>query len=66
MADEIDRASERETLHRDSAVAAARDKKLERGRAGKCHECGLPSKRLVHREGFGKVCAPCRDLLRLP
>lgn len=66
MADEIDRAQEREQQQRDAAIAAAGGKEIERGRAGKCHECGEPRKRLVHREGYGRICAACRDLYRLP
>jgi hypothetical protein len=36
-------------------------KPFEEGTPGQCEYCGYDSKRLVR-----KVCAPCRDELRLP
>jgi hypothetical protein len=57
MADDIDRAQEREQITREEALAKAA-KPLPKGNPGVCYECGYWSARLV----LG-VCAPCRDSL---
>jgi hypothetical protein len=60
MADDIDRAQEREQIDRERAIAAsARD--LKPGTPGECDLCGEHSMRLV----LG-ACAPCRDKYHLP
>ncbi len=60
MADEIDKAQEREQHDREIALAAAA-KPLDPGVPGDCDLCGEHSGRLLY-----GVCAPCRDKYRLP
>lgn len=60
MADEIDRAQQREQQDRDRAIAAA-TRDFPAGHPGDCDLCGEWSARLV--EG---ACAPCRDRYHLP
>lgn len=59
MADDIDRAQEREQITREEALAKAA-KPIPRGYPGVCYECGYPKERLI----MG-VCATCRDELGL-
>ena len=60
MADDIDRAQERERIDREAAIKAA-SKVLEPGVAGECDLCGEWAGRLI-----GGACAPCRDRYKLP
>ena len=63
MADDIDRAQERERIDREAAIKAAVDRVmgLEPGVAGECDLCGEWAGRLI-----GGACAPCRDRYKLP
>lgn len=60
MADDIDRAQEREEIARTDAIRKA-SKPLAQGEPGECELCGEWSGRLV-----GGACAPCRDKYKLP
>jgi hypothetical protein len=55
MADEIDRAQDREEVYRRAAIAAAR-RPVPQGTPGKCCDCHTMSQRLV-----GGRCGYCRD-----
>lgn len=63
MADDIDRAQERERIDREAAIKAAVDRVmgLEPGVADECDLCGEWAGRLI-----GGACAPCRDRYKLP
>ncbi|WP_322999985.1 conjugal transfer protein TraR [Castellaniella sp.] len=58
MADEFDRASEREQQARDAALAATRRAAaaMPKGEPGECDRCGEYFVRLV-----GGLCGFCRD-----
>ncbi len=60
MADDIDRAQEREQIATDDAIRRA-SKEIPAGRPGDCDICGEWSARLV-----SGACAPCRDRFKLP
>lgn len=60
MADEIDRAQERDQELRDQALAARPKAYLRPGVPGECDFCGKWSGRLV-----GAACARCRDRYKL-
>jgi hypothetical protein len=60
MADEIDRAQEREQNDRARAIEAAA-KEFPKGNPGDCYSCGEHSERLVQ-----GACAKCRDQYGLP
>lgn len=60
MADEIDRAQEREQHDREIALAAAK-KPLDPGVPGNCDFCDEFFSRLI-----GGACGGCRDRYRLP
>lgn len=61
MADDIDKAQDREQLDRDLAIASLPSPQLAPGVPGDCDLCGEWSGRLI--EG---ACAPCRDKYKLP
>ena len=57
MADDIDRAQERDQIIREDALEEQRRKgDMPAGAPGECERCGYDKPRLVN-----GVCAPCRD-----
>ena len=56
MADDADRAGDRQEIELERSIAAARGYVLPEGKAGDCDGCGEWAGRLI--KGF---CAPCRD-----
>lgn len=61
MADDIDRAQDREQNDREAAIAARPSPKLTPGAPGDCDYCGEWFSRLV-----GGACGFCRDRYKLP
>ncbi len=63
MADDIDRAQERELLDTSSALNQVRERaaRIEPGTPGDYDLCGEWSGRLIR-----GACAPCRDRYKLP
>ena len=63
MADEVDRQLERDTVLDEANLTLVRERasRIPVGAPGDCDMCGEWSGRLVQ-----GVCAPCRDLHRLP
>ena len=57
--DDLDRASEREQIARDAAIARAQ-RDMPQGKPGECDWCEQYSPRLV-----GGACARCRDERKL-